>query len=427
MRRLLLGKHLGLLGRERSFRLLFFSTFGSGVGTWLALVALQVDIYERTHSPAWMALLLVADLLPMVLLGLLVGPLIDRLSRKRLLVGADLARFAVFCALPFAGSAIAIVALAALAGVASGVFRPTAYAGLPNLVEDRDLPNANSLLQTIDNLTWAAGSLAGGALVQASGPHLAYWINAGTFLVSAALIGGIPKRLMQAAPAPSRGHLRDLADGFALVRNSRALFTVLIAWNISMVANGFVNVGEPFLAFRVFNSGRFGLGLLMGSAGIGLAIGAFFAGTSIEQRGLAKVYGAALALMAIGVGSAAAAPNVWVAAVCVVLSGAGNGAAVVCNALLVQRGAPDRMRGRAFTVLMSSNVALLTLGMFVAGWLTNTIGPRWVWAISASLSAVAALVGLGLARGVHEGRGPMEEPTPLPLAEPVQQQAGRAL
>ena len=175
------GRRLGLLGREPSFRSLFFATLGSGLGTWLALVALQIDVLTRTHSPIWISALLIADILPMLLVGLVAAPLVDRLSRRRLMVGADLVRFAVFCALPFAPNATTIVALAAVIGTATGFFRPAVYAGLPNLVSDEDLPQANSLLQTIDNSTWAIGSLAGGALVAASGPDLAYWINAATY------------------------------------------------------------------------------------------------------------------------------------------------------------------------------------------------------------------------------------------------------
>src|SRR4051812_18155133 len=154
-----------LLRRERSYRRLFFATLGSGAGTWLALVALEIDIFERTHSSAWVAALLIADLLPTFAIGLLVGPLIDRLSRRRLMIGSDLVRFGVFAALPFATSATQIVGLAAIAGIATGFFRPAVYAGLPNLVKDADLPSANALLQAVDNLTWAVGSLAGGALV----------------------------------------------------------------------------------------------------------------------------------------------------------------------------------------------------------------------------------------------------------------------
>jgi MFS family permease len=393
------GRQLGLLGREPGFRSLFLATLGSGLGTWLALVALQIDVLHRTHSPVWMSALLIANLLPSLLVGLLAGPLVDRLSRRSLMIGADLVRFGAFFALPFAPNATTIVALAAVTGIATGFFRPAVYAGLPNLVSDADLPAANSLLQTIDNATWAVGSLVGGALVAASGPHLAYWINAVTFLVSAALIAQIPQRLLQEAKAETRGHWRDLGDGLVLVRRSRPLLTVLVAWNIGMVSNAFVNVGEPFLATESFSAGSFGLGLLMGCAGVGLAAGAYIAGSWIEERGLPNVYGAALGMMAVGIAGAAASPNVWVAAVCVIVSGAGNGATIVCNALLVQYGAPDRLRGRAFTVLMSSNVAVLTLGMVLAGRLTDSFGPRWIWGVAALLSSAAAVVGFALARG----------------------------
>jgi MFS family permease len=398
----LTGHRLGLLGREPGFRSLFFATLGSGLGTWLALVALQIDVLTRTHSPLWMSALLIADILPTLLVGILAAPLVDRLSRRGLMIGADLVRFGAFCALPFAPNATTIVALAAVIGTATGFFRPAVYAGLPNLVSDEDLPGANSLLQAIDNSTWAIGSLVGGALVAARGPDLAYWINAATFLLSAALIAQIPQRLLQEARAESRGHWRDLADGLVLVRRSRALLTVLIAWNIGMLANAFVNVGEPFLATDSFSAGSFGLGLMMGSAGLGLAAGAYLAGSWIEVRGLANIYGVSLGLMALGVAGAAASPNVWVAAVCVIVSGAGNGATIVCNALLVQRGAPDRFRGRAFTVLMSSNVTFLALGLVLGGRLTEAFGPRWVWGAAALLSTTAAVVGFTLARSLGE-------------------------
>jgi MFS family permease len=115
---------------------------------------------------------------------------------------------------------------------------------------------------------------------------------------------------------------------------------------------------------------------------------------------------------------AAASPNVWVASVCVIVLGTGNGAAVVCNALLVQRGAPDEFRGRAFTLLMSSNYVVLGIGMVVAGPLTDAIGPRSVWALAGALSAVAAVVGLLLARGLTSQARPAGEAELQP--EPVE-------
>jgi len=402
-----LARQVALLRNPPSFGLLALATLASGLGTWLAFVALTVDVYDRTHSATWVSALFIADFLPAIVIGITAGTLVDRMSRRRLMIVSDLVRVVVFLVLPFAGSAGMIVALAAVAGFATGFFRPAVYAGLPNLVADEDLANANSVLQTIENAAWAVGPLLGGVLVAATAPDAAYVINAITFLASAALLTRIPGRLLRAAAAAAgHGYWRDLADGFALIRGSRALLTILAAWNVVMLATAGANVSEVVLAKEALSSGDFGYGLLVGATGVGLAVGSLLAGSFLETRALSAVYGGAIGVIALGLGAAAAAPNVWVAAACVAFVGAGNGAAVVCNALLVQRGAPDELRGRAFTVLMSSNYVVLGVGMLAAGPITDALGPREVWALAALLSGVAALIGLAMARGVSTRREP---------------------
>jgi MFS family permease len=161
------------------------------------------------------------------------------------------------------------------------------------------------------------------------------------------------------------------------------------------------------------------------AAGLGLAVGSFVAGPMLERRRPGEMYGGSIALMALGVGGAAIAPNVWVAAFCVVVSGIGNGAAVVCNALFVQRGAPDELRGRVFTVLMSSTYVVLGLGMAIAGPITNAVGARWVWGAAAAISAAAAGTGLALARGIAMEEPTETAPTP-PFAAPAPPQRREA-
>ncbi len=69
-------------------------------------------------------------------IGVLLGPLVDALSRKRLMIASDLGRLAVFAALPFVNSTGGIVVLAGVAGIGNAFFRPAVLAGLPNLVAD---------------------------------------------------------------------------------------------------------------------------------------------------------------------------------------------------------------------------------------------------------------------------------------------------
>jgi MFS family permease len=407
----ILSRQREVLRSSASFRFLFGSTLVSGLGTWIAVVALSLDVFERTHhSGLWVAALLIADFLPAVAIGLLLGPLVDRLSRKRLLVGADVMRVAAFVLLAVAVRPWQIVALAFLAGVASGFARPAAYAGLPNLVSADDLPRANSLLRTADQLTITAGTLLGGVVVAASGPDLAYWLNAASFVFSAGLLLRIPGAVLQLGRVESHGHWRDVAEGIQAVRGSRVLTAVLVSWNLAMIAIALVNVSEVFLAKVSFNAGDFGFGLMWAAAGVGAVIGALFASSVLEYRSMTAVYAVAILLMAFGYVSAAVSPNVWVAVWCILIGGVGNATAIICNSLLVQRAAPDHLRGRVFTLIMGSNFAVLGLGMAVAGVLVNQVGPRGVWGIAGGLAGVSALTGYAMLR-----RTQLAVPEPAPL------------
>jgi MFS family permease len=356
--------------------------------------------------------LLAADFLPLVAVGLLLAPLVDRLSRKRVMVVADLVRFGVFALLPFATGPGMIVVLAAVAGFASGFFRPALYAGLPNLVDDEDLPQANSLLQAVENFTWMLTPPLAGVLVGVWSPNPGYVINAASFLLSALLLVRIPGSKLQAARAESEGHLRDLLAGVTLVFRSRPLLTVFVAWNVFFVAFAGVNVAEISFAKDALDAGDFGFGLLIGTSGLGLVLGSFFAGTLLERHPVATVYGGSIGLLAVATAAAAVSPVIWIAAAFMVGVGFGNGVAVVCNALFVQRGAPDELRGRVFTIIMSSNYAILGIAMAAAGLLTDAVGARWVWALSALFAGVAALLGFWLApRGES---APRTAPHPAP-------------
>ena len=391
-------RQLSLLGSASGFRLLFFATLGSSLGTLLATVALVIDVKDRTDSGPWVAALMFVEFLPAVAVGLFFGPFLDRLPRRGVMIVSDLIRCAVFCTLPFADSAGQIVALAAIAGLTTGVFRPAVYAGLPNLVAEHELARANSLIQTSESISWTIAPVLGGAIVAAAGADTAYWINAASFLLSALLLVRIPAAKLQGALAVSHGFLRDLAEGFGRVVRTRTLRTVLVVWTIALAGIAASNTAQVFLAKDSFAAGDFGYGLIFGCIGLGLAVGSFAAGTWVERRSVASVYAASILLTAIGIGAAGAMPNVWAALPCFVLSGVGNGVAIVCNALLVQRGASDEVRGRVFTVIMSVNYAAYGIAVIAAGPLTDSYGPRWIYGVVGLVLLFASLIAYVLGR-----------------------------
>jgi MFS family permease len=403
-----LRRQLSLLATAPGFRLLFLATLGSSLGTLLATVALVVDVKDRTDSGAWVSALLVAEFLPAVVVGLFLGPLLDRLSRRGLMVVSDLVRAAVFCALPFTTSAGQIITLAAIAGLATGFFRPAVYAGLPNLVDEEDLGQANALIQTSENVSWTVAPVIGGALVAVSSPHVAYWVNAASFVLSALLLARLSPEKLQGALAVTRGHLRDLKDGFARVLQTRPLLTVLIVWTIALGAVASTQTALIFLAKDSFDAGDFGYGLIFGSIGLGLAIGSFVAGSWVEKRPVGSVYALSILLEAAGIAGASISPNVWVSLPCFVLAGIGNGTAVVCNSLLVQRGTTDEIRGRVFTVIMGVNYLAYGVGFVIAGPLTDSVGPRWVYFGVSVVLILTSVLAYGLARSGEQAESVVE-------------------
>ena len=404
--------------RLSGFRNLFFATLASSFGTLIAAVALAIDVQDRTNSGPWVAAVIVVEFLPTIIVGLLLGPLLDRLERRSLMITADAVRVGVFVALPFAPNAATVVGLAALAGLATGFFRPAVYAGVPNLVPDAELPKANALLLGVENVSWAFGPLIGGVLTAAAGPSAAYTINAASFLVSIVLVVRIPARLLQSERALSRGHWRDLRDGFSAALRSPSMRAVLVAWGIASLETGAANVAEIFLAKHTFSAGDLGYGLLYSAMGIGLVVGTLFSAVVLARSGVARTYGASLTLMAMGYVGAALSPNVWVAAVCLLFSGVGNGAAIACNALLVQRGTFDLMRGRALTFVMSITYVLVGVGNGVGGLLLDRTSPRWIWAASGLGLLAAAVAGRLLARNL-KGEAPAEDEVRPEARRPV--------
>jgi MFS family permease len=221
-----------------------------------------------------------------------------------------------------------------------------------------------------------------------------YVVNAVTFLVSAALLVRIAETKLRSEDPLTRGHWRDVADGVRLVVRARPLRTVLIVWNVALIGSAAINVSEVFFAKDTLDAGDVGFGALVGASGVGLALGSFLAAPALGKAGLRRNYVASLVLMGVGWLAAALSPTIWLAVAFAVGGAAGNGAVVVCNRLLVQRGAPDQYRGRALATIMSSNYLVLGLAMAAAGVLTDVVGARTVLIAAGLVFLVAALVAL---------------------------------
>ena len=193
-----------------------------------------------------------------------------------------------------------------------------------------------------------------------------------------------------------------MAEGLALIRGSRALLTVLIAWNVSMLGNAGVNVAEVALAKVSFHAGDFGFGLMLASAGFGLVFGSL--GSRVLDR---------------------ATPARWRLRRWLRADGARDRSRRIvaghlgCGRVRCRLGRRERDRARlqcpARPARGTRPVARPSIhcphelelrraraGHGRRGPLTNEFGARWVWGASACLSALAGVVGFALARGIGD-------------------------
>lgn len=376
-----------LIRRNPALRSLVTSRLVSTIGTWLAYIALVADVYDRTRSSHWVAALLIVEFLPSIAVAA-VGGLIDRLPRKRLLIGAELTGLGVFAALPFVSAPAAIVGLAAVAGTAGAVFQPALMAGLPNLVAAEDLAAASGLNQTMSTAGLAVGPALGGLVVAWAGVGTAFAVDAASFAISATVLSRIPARALQVT-AYEGGLWEGARGAIRLVRTTPVLRTIFWTSAFALLGGAAVNVGEVFLARGTFGSGTVGFGVLATGIGAGLVLGSARSARVVTRLGAAETYRVGLLVAALGIAGAALSPDVWVAAGCTIVAGVGNALFLAGRSNVLQTEIADESRGSAFALLYGSGDVATSAGMVAAGIAISAFGARGIWLAGAAVFAVA--------------------------------------
>ena len=193
---------------ERRARWFFGAHLQSGLGAGAGYIALLVLAYDRIGSAWGATAILLADLLPAMLLGPLLGAAIDRTSKLGAAILADVVRALAFAGLVIFDGTVSMVLFAVLAGVGTALFRPATYALLPRLVAADRLPAANGLYGAVRETGFLVGPALAAGLLAVTTPAIVLGVNAVTFAVCALALlplRGHVREVTVDAPAPSRG------------------------------------------------------------------------------------------------------------------------------------------------------------------------------------------------------------------------------
>jgi MFS family permease len=381
------GRRRGLLREAPQFRYLWLSRTISSTGTGASRVALV--LLASPHGPATVSAVLLASTLPQ-LLGPVAGAVADRVDQRRLLAGCEAGQGLIYAAIAVARPPIPVLLpLVAVAGLLATLFSPAGKSSVPRLVPADRLPRANALLGTALNLQLTAGPAIGGLLVGLAGTSAAFGANAGSFVASALLLGGLgplpPVPAARTGDGSGDGDRHDdrrdglMSETWAGLRYAarapvpRALALATLVF-VSFAAMD--NVALVFLVSRDLHGS---------AAGYGVTVGAFGAGLLAASLALAAVAGrrppqqwliggiAAGAAGTVGTGLAA---SIGLASVAQSAAGAGNTADLVGTDTLIQQVVPAHLLGRVFGAVYTAAQAGSGIAYAAAGPLVALTSPR---------------------------------------------------
>ncbi|NIZ91641.1 MFS transporter [Kineococcus rubinsiae] len=370
------------------FRRLWIGQSLAGIGNQLAVVTIGLQVYALTSSTFSVGLVGLAALVPLVLLGLYGGALVDAHDRRRVALVASVVLWVVSLATAAQAwlgleSPGLLYALVAVQSAAFAINNPARSAILPRLVSREQLPAANALNATTWSLALTLGPLLGGVLVATWGFEVAYTIDAVTFL---ATLWGV-WRLPPLPPEPGaegvrRAGFRSVLEGLQYLGtqpNVRMTFLVdLCAMVFAMPRVLFPAVGAVLLGGGAETVGVLTAGIAIGSVLAGLLSGPLGA---VRRQGAVVVgcivvYGASIA----GFGTVLVlAPDggSWRLPVLVLLlavSGAADAVSSVFRGTILQVATPDAMRGRLQGVFIVVVAGGPRLGDLVLGSTAEVTG-----------------------------------------------------
>lgn len=387
---LTVGSYVRLLRENRNFRRLWLAQIVSEIGDWFYTLAIYSLLLQLTGRASSVALALVLQVLPQTFIGPTAGVINDRISRKRVMITADLVRAVIVISMLLVRSRSMVwlvYPLLLLETIMAAFFEPARSAVIPNITPREDVIIANTLGSTTWSMNLVLGATLGGIVAALLGRDAVFILNALSFLVSALFIA----RMRFAEPHVEAGgplRARDLfdytqiRDGVRYIRGHRSLVATVFAKAGNLVIGPswvlFTVMGQKYFPVRWHNmdpqrGAMLGMSLLLGARGLGAFIGPLFsapwAGHSDRRLRLGILYG--YLVIALGYALIGKSGNVWLACMWAAVAHCGGATVWVFSTTLLQLNTDDRFLGRVFSADLGLCMLTIALGAWICGWLLD--------------------------------------------------------
>jgi len=378
--------YLEVLRDNRNFRLLWLGQVVSQLGDWFDTIALYTLLSNlTTDSGRAIGLMLVARFLPSFFVGSLSGVIIDRFSRRAIMIASDILRAAVVLGFLFVrrpDQVWLIYALTILQLTFSTFFEPAKTAVIPSIVSSRELLAANAVASATWSVMLTLGAAFGGVVTDWFGTDAAFILDSLTYLVSAMLVAAVrfprrPARVKSKLTLRKALGITDMFEGARYVRQRPRVFALMMVKAAWGVGGGILALLAVF-GEKIFPAGRTaaaGIGILYAARGIGTAIGPIamrrFAGET--RATMQKAIGIAFLIGGVFYVAFGSATNYALAIIALMIAHAGGSILWVNSTVLLQHTVEDNFRGRVF----AAELALFTLTMAASNYVTGELLDRF--------------------------------------------------
>ncbi len=363
--------------RHRNYRLFFCGQLISLSGTWMQQVAQGWLVLRLTGSPLLLSLVAAAASLPVLLLSIPAGALVDRVSRHRLLVMTQVIAMLLALVLAFLTFTNTvrewhILVLAMLLGIVNAFDAPARQAFTVEMVGHTDLLNAIALNSSIFNAARTIGPALAGIGVAAIGEGPAFLLNGLSYLAVIASL--LMMRLPPFRPPPRQNRMEQLHEGMRYIVQEPIIRTLLLLAGVISLF-GFVYVPLlPIFARDVLHAGAQGLGWLAAAGGGGALVAALLLARAGDQLPRMRMVLIASLLYPVFLIGFTMMTTLLSAMLLLALTG---WAAVTTMSLintLIQSVVPDALRGRVMSVFTLLLLGLSPLGGLAAGAIAEVVG-----------------------------------------------------
>tara|TARA_A100001037_G_scaffold133462_1_gene121083 strand:- start:145 stop:1314 length:1170 start_codon:yes stop_codon:yes gene_type:complete len=361
---------------------------------WMETVALGIFVFEMTGSPFWVAVVGFLRMIPMFLLGPIIGLISDKVNRK-LLMGTTLGILAgVYGVLNFLVVSAQIELWhvcvgAALAGIMWATDFPVRRAMIGDAVGEDGISTAIGIDSASNNFSRVIGPLGAGAFLASFGVEAAYLTGAVLFGVGSILAFTLPHvESAERSGSSGGGYFSNLAEGLRHVRSNQVIVVTLI---ITIVMNMFGFPYQhmvPVIGAETLNVGPLLIGVLLAVEGVGATTGSLVIALGARPGGYTKIYSIGSVLFLTAILLFSLSPSFWMAIPILLIGGFAMSGFTTMQSVIVITSTPSEIRGRVLGVLAAS-VGTGPFGALLVGALAT-----W-WGANHAVTAIA-VVGLTL-------------------------------